>query len=81
MAFDVPYNPELMIMSKLENIPIKPNEINNFKMKNKIAVLESINMNCYIEEEINARCQLHEDLSLTTNIGIKPGIWEIEKEQ
>ena len=80
MSFDIPYNPELTIKSKLENHQIKQNEIHNFKIKNKIAILESNQMNCYIDEEINARCQLNDDLSLTTNIHITPGVWKIEKE-
>ena len=78
MTFNTPYNPELMVMSKIENQPIKQKEINVLKIKNKIACLESINMNSYIEEEITARYQLNDDMSLTTNINIKPGIWEIE---
>ena len=80
MTFNIPYNPELMVMSTLENHPIKQNEINNLKFKNKIACLESSRMNACIEEEINAKCKLNNDMSLTTNISIKPGVWEIRKD-
>ena len=80
MSFDIPYNPELIVMNNLENQTIKPNEIHNFKINNKIAILESNQMCFSIDEEINARCELHPDMSLTTNINIKPGIWKIAKE-
>ncbi len=80
MSFDTPYNPELIVMTALENHPIKPNEVHNFQIKNKIAILESNQLNCSIEEEINARCELKSDLSLTTNVSIKQGTWKVAKE-
>ena len=80
MHFNIPHNPELMIMNEIESHPLKPNEINTLKLKNKIASIESINMNSYIAEEIIARYQLNNDMSLTSHINIKPGIWQTEKD-
>ena len=79
MTFNTPYNPELMIMNKIENHPLKPGAINHFKIQNKIACLESVKINCYISEEINANCELNNDMSVTSHINIKPGIWKIEE--
>lgn len=81
MAFNTPYNPEILVMTKIENNPpIESNKINIIKIKNKIACLESTTMNCSIEEEIISTYQLNNDLSITSNINIKPGTWKIEKE-
>ena len=79
MNFNIPYNPELIIMNEIEKHPLKPNEINNLQVKNKIATLESSKMNSYIAEEIMVRYQLNNDMSLTTHINIKSGIWENDK--
>lgn len=80
MAFNTPYNPELIVMDKLESTPpLKPNEINILKTNNKIAILESTKMNCSIEEEIIARYKLNNDMTVSSNINIKPGIWKTEE--
>ena len=78
MTFNTPYNHELLVREQIEKHPIKQNEVNCLNIKNKIAVLESSKINCYIAEEIISTYRLNNDLSLTTNINIKPGTWEIE---
>ena len=80
MNFNTPYNPELIIMNEIEKHSIKQNEINTINIKNKIATLESSNTNYYFAEEIIARYQLNNDMSITSHINIKPGSWQIEKD-
>lgn len=80
LNFNTPYNPQLTILDKLEkNIPSNPNEVGIIKEENKIACLESTKMNCYIKEEIIATYRLNNDMSLTSNITIKPGTWTVEE--
>ena len=78
MSFNIPHNPELLITNTIEKHPPKLGEINNLKIKTKIAILESTKMNCFITEETVATYQLNNDLSITSQINVRPGIWEIE---
>ena len=76
MDFNTPYNPELIVMNKIKNnSQLLPNKVNIIKANNIIACLETLGMNYYIDEEIIARYTLNNDMSITTNITIKPSSW------
>lgn len=82
MNFNTPYNPQTIIMDKISKNP-QPQAgiINVVNEKNKLACLESIKMNCYIEEELIATYMMAPDTSLNSNIMINQGNWVIEESE
>lgn len=82
MNFNTPYNPQAIIMGKISKKPQpQPAAINVVNEKNKLACLESIKINCYIEEELIATYVMAPDTSLNSNIMINQGNWIIEESE
>lgn len=82
MNFNTPYNPQAIIMEKISKKPQpQPAAINVVNEKNKLACLESIKINCYIEEELIATYVMAPDTSLNSNIMINQGNWIIEESE
>ncbi len=79
MEFNKYYNPQAMIMEKItsNNMPV-PNTINFIKEKTKVACLESLQLNCYVEEELVATYMMLPDTTLNNNLIINQGNWIIE---
>lgn len=82
MQFNNVFNPQAIIMNEIakKSIPV-PNQINVAKEQIKLAALESVNMNCYINEEIVASYMMMPDTSLNSNISVNQGNWVVEESE
>lgn len=82
MQFNSVFNPQAIIMNEIakKTVPI-PNKINVAKEEVKLAALESINMNCYINEEIIASYVMMPDTSLNSNVSVNQGNWIVEESE
>lgn len=80
MQFNNFFNPQSIVMNSIANDE-RPlvNNINVKKVEVKLAALESVRINCYVNEEIVANYQMLPDTSLNLNVYVNQGNWVVEE--
>ncbi len=80
LEFNKIFDPENIIIEKIaaEEKP-KVHEVNTIKVNVKLACLESIRLNNYIEDSIVTSYSISEDASINTNFFVTPGYWKSEE--
>lgn len=78
--FNEVFDRERFLLDNILNIKDLPQGNNTIVCEYKIASLESININSYINEKIIANFSLNnKNINLDKNFKIKPGSWKMEK--
>ena len=80
LKFNETYNPQAIMMNHIskEQTP-NVGVVNVISEKNKMACVESIRLNCFIEDEVIVSYMMAPDTSLNSNIMVNPGNWIIEE--
>lgn len=82
MQFNNVFNPQSIIMDSIASNPQpNPNTINVVKEQVKLAALESVKLNCFINEEIVATYMMMPDTSLNSNISVNQGNWIVKESE
>lgn len=80
LEFSKTFDPEGLIQEKISHQPQpQPNKVNTISEDIKLAFIESLRLNCYINNKIIANYTMLPDASLNINIMVKNGSWSIEK--
>lgn len=82
MKFNTIYNPQSIIMETIsKNTHPITGQICTVSTCNKIAAVESLNLNCYLNEELTATYVMNPDTSLNSNISINTSDWIIAESE
>ncbi len=80
LEFNKFFDPDEMIKDKIsKSSHLQIGIVNRVQEEIKLALLESINLNCYIKNEIIANYIIQNDASLNINMMVRNGSWVVEK--